>query len=459
MRVQESRPVVMTGDRKNPFQLWLREAEVIADNENERRVRITVFSVGPGNEKQKAFYTQKAVDTSSPIFEGCALGVNHPDDIEKQVQSEGKVQDVIGWLENCKPEGEELKAEAVVYPGEPYLERWIQIKQAIEYAKKYPGKNHIGVSLSAETLPVKPFTFNGGTWYAVDGFAEAMRVDIVTKPARGGKFEKVLSESNRKDLSLVIFESMKKSSEGEAGKIYSEMVSQLRDLEKTNAPGAADMRRRLDKLGSALGLNKSMEGGMDEKLKAMCQEALKHTSEAYAKMAETEADPAKKADFMSKSQAMGTASEGEFSPAHVDVPLAPGAAPAAGAPAPAKPAVPGESEEEDEEEAKTEGEKKAAEAKRQAAESNRKYLTLFRENLMTSLALSDADKGYLRSVTESIRDEAKLKTTIEAYSKVRVEEANRGGGHGFGSRPAAPAGTANKVNVMGALKSRGIRVN
>ena len=449
-------------------------------NENERRVRLTIISVGPGNNAQKVFYTQKAIDSAPPIFEGCALGIDHPDEIEKRIRSEGSIKDLAGIIKNVFVDGEELKGDAVVYPGPDYAAIWTQIKFAIDYAKENPGKNHIGVSVNAETGPATPIKYEGETWYSVDKFTEAHRVDIVTKPARGGKFEKVISESAREGCGIPGFiaqsiRGSKGESEtgGQAPKIFKNLSDHVRELEKQKAQGAADTRRMIDSLGSSLNLNGATEGkSMKGDPKALATEALKHAGEAFRSAAESEADPAKKAEYLQKADDMQEMSEGELTISHKPTPpagdgSAPPAAPPAGAPpagglSEAETARKASEDESRRKAAEDEARRKAAESEggRKAAESDRKYAALLIDTLLEKSGLPDGKKAFLRLSLESERDETRIKNLVATYTKMHVEDSNRGF-NGYGPRFEISNGSQpnpGKVDLRGHLKSHGVRL-
>ena len=294
----------------------VREAQVL--DEKERRARITIISVGPGNNKQKNFYSQEAINSGAEIFEGATFGLNHNKQLA-HIQPEGLIQDIGGWLENVEAKGESLDADVVVLPGPSYEWFWTLIKQSIVYAQKFPGRNLMGVSVDAKCAADGTIDIDGEKWNNITRFLGVKRVDAVTTPARGGMIQKIISES-RENLDVFVnkllgfgkvvnaLESAVDEADGcvigtsdkavsanishlvrkgysqekalaiankkagrivstEAGEqaptdpatIYAALMKKVQGLEKSGAPGVDEVRRQLDELGTALKFNKKTE--------------------------------------------------------------------------------------------------------------------------------------------------------------------------------------------------------
>jgi hypothetical protein len=307
---------------------------------------------------------------------------------------------------------------------------WEKIKGAIEYAKKYPGRNILGLSIHAAG-DFKPMKYQGETWKGVSQFADVKSVDIVPWPARGGKFEEVLSESEKKAIA-------------DASEIFQTLKTQVGGLTKTGAPGIEEVRRIVDQLGTALKFNK-LEDGMDPNdlnpgapKPALPTnpneqaEACKVASEALKVQAETEVDAVKKASFLKASETLAKMAEGSLTITHA-------------------PEAPGQAEDENESEDKNEAVKNA-EAKQAEAES--KYLSLFTQTLLQESGLSEPKKNYLKTIVlEGEKDPEKIKEKIAAYQKVEFQESDRGRGHGFLKPEQKPSTTGVRTGLKKFLSS------
>ena len=296
----------------------VREAKIL--DEKERRARITIISVGPGNNNQKNFYSQESINSAVEVFEGATFGLNHNKQLA-QIQPEGVIQDIGGWLENVEVNGERLDADAVVLPGPSYEWFWTLLKQSIVYAKRHPGRNLMGVSVDAKCAADGTIDIDGEKWNNITRFLGVKRVDAVTTPARGGMIQKIISEAktnmelmtknltgfgkivNAMESSVDVLETlipgasdkavsanisrmvrggydqdqavaiaMKKAgrsnaSESEAptepAAIYAALMTKVRNLENSGAAGVDEVRRQLDELGTALKFNKTEDNTMD----------------------------------------------------------------------------------------------------------------------------------------------------------------------------------------------------
>jgi hypothetical protein len=500
----------------------VREAKIL--DEKERRVRITVISVGPGNNKWKNFYTQEAIESAPEIFEGATFGMNHNKALAEK-QPEGVIQDIGGWLENCEVVGEKLDADAVVLPGPSYEWFWTLLKQSIVYAQRFPGRNLMGVSVDAKCTADGTLDLNGEQWNKINKFIGVKRVDAVTTPARGGMIQKIISEAMTniplmagrlmgfgkivsamesdaaedliggasdkavsanisrlvrsgygQDEAVVL--AMKKAGRNvqesdaptDPAAIYAALMTKVRNLESSGAPGVDEVRRQLDELGTALKFNKTEDNTMDypgvdptasspadggagdmgdealsPKDHAMAATFHKNMAaqcnEAEAGGAGMKAHHLKMAKFHAAKAAEGDAT---VTVQHK-------------ADAPVAEPTPTEAEAKAKEEAEAKAKTAEAEAKAKTNESDpdgygKAGLKLLKESEIAKAGLTEAHKNYLMLSLESETDPTKIKKEIAAYVAVHAQEA--GTGHNFQRRSGA--GSANKSNLVGALRSSGV---
>jgi len=392
-----------------------------------RRVSCTLIAVGPGNTADKCFYTQEAINSGPAFFENARCFENHINKLDKQIQPERKVGELVGFFTDVKVDGEKLVGVLNVFDGESFDKIWETIKNAINFAKANPGKNILGLSIHAAG-DVKPITYNGEQWKAVYRFADVRSCDIVTWPARNGEFTAVLSESEKQP----------QSDDPKASDIFKTLKSHVMGLVNAGAPGAEETRRIVDQLGTSLKLNKQ-EAVMDpvsqmpatDPTANVTDEALasearaighKTMAETYRRQAETESEEGKKVHAMGMAARHTKMAEALVS--------APGAAVHVKPAAPGAPAAGAESEE-------AKKVREAEEARRASAPSSEsenfedKYRNLLVNGLLDKSGLPESKKEYLRTVVlEGEKNEEKIRTKVASYIRVELQEANRGGGHG-----------------------------
>ncbi|MDE2102290.1 MAG: hypothetical protein KGL39_33905 [Patescibacteria group bacterium] len=465
----------------------VREAQVLKDDGKERRARICIIRVGPGNPKTKLFYTQEAINSGPEIFNGATFGIDHNKKLA-QVQPEGTVRDIAGWIENVEADGEKLMGDAVVMPGPSLDWFWTLLKSSITFAQRHPGRNLMGISIDAKCAADGTVDMDGDQWDKIVQFTGVRRIDAVTVPGAGGMVEKIISEcrDNIKEfvnrlapVEKYALESDEQQPHDQAptdgATIYSALMKKVRNLENTGVAGMDEVRRQLDELGTALKLNKNLEDdmeypGQDPSASGggpgdMGEEALTPKDHAMAATfhknqaamcGEAEASSGMKAHhlkmaaFHSKAAQQG---EGD-----INITAKPHAEPDGD-----EPAVSAEGEGEGEGESEAAKKAKAAEAEAKAKkeaeagkgkESNPygpEGLKLLKEQTIAKAGLPDAHKQYLLMTMESMTDPKKIQATVEAYAK--TVSSRESGGHGF-QRQAGSG--SKKSNLVGALESAGV---
>ena len=388
----------------------LQEAEVI--DEKNRTVAVTLISVGPGNQRDKNFYSMEAISKAAPMFEGTKCFANHPSALDAKIQPERKVQDIVGWFSEVKVVGEALKAVLHVISGENAKWAWPLVKESIVYAKKNPGRNLAGLSINARGAQ-EQMDLNGEQWKKVTQFLEVRSVDLVTEPARGGKMEQVLTENEAVASS--------------AADIFTALKQKIREGCDAGLAGHEDLRRMTDQLGTELKFNKAEEGE-DMAGKASTKPGaidFDQMGETFKKMAEGEKDEAKKETYSKASEAFVNFSKSKKEAEAAEAEKEEEAKKKKESEAKAK-----ESEEEDDAK-KKESKKKEAEAKKEAEYRN-KYIDLKRETLLSEAGLTEAQKEFaLSTLLEGVDDEEKMESIIGKYAAVTLEESNKRKPHNF----------------------------
>lgn len=251
------------------FNAKLCEAAKGTFNEKTREVPVYIISEGPGNKVDKHFYTKEALAASFQRFDGAKCYADHPDKIQEAARPERSVRDIVGYFHS--PELVEagglakIKAVLKINQGDSFQWAWDMLKEALDYAEKYPEKDYIGISINADGV-TKDNKKDDGVWHDVQEITRVVSADIVTQPAAGGK---PLRESNPLLESVkTILHSAKakeepvktkvKESEAEAGEALMKAAEALKavraamaknpDHEKAYGEAMDDIHGKLDAL-------------------------------------------------------------------------------------------------------------------------------------------------------------------------------------------------------------------
>ncbi len=196
------------GPFKFDYFLPIREADGLGVDEQRRTARVIIITEGLGNLRDRNFYTKDAVRSATKIFNGKQFYIDHPTQTEEQERPERSVRDLGGFFSDCQigtvqdPEtGEELNASFATLnfadsaPGQLALD---QVKTALNYQKKFPDRKDVYAGISINGGGVShPGTIKGMPVNMVTEISEAFSADIVTKPARGGRFVALVREAAR----------------------------------------------------------------------------------------------------------------------------------------------------------------------------------------------------------------------------------------------------------------------
>lgn len=187
----------------------LREAAGGAQLDDEhRRARVIIITEGLGNLRDKNYYTAEAIQSCLPVFESAQMFVDHPSTIDDETRPERSMHELAGYFSEpslgtvTDPEtGEQLAACFATVNcsnAEPGRLAYEQIKTAIEQQRLYPGTKNVycGISINGNGSS-HPGTIRGMAVNMVTAIREAFSADIVTKPARGGRFLTLMQESQQ----------------------------------------------------------------------------------------------------------------------------------------------------------------------------------------------------------------------------------------------------------------------
>jgi hypothetical protein len=188
------------------------------------KFRVVMLSEGMGNMKDAFYYSKEALTSAISIFEGKKIFSDHETKNEAEQRPERSVKDIIGHFENVHIEESEdgralLVADVIIPPDEPFLWARSLMGHAVEYAKKFPGQDFIGLSInatgSAESKSleeIKKTAPKGAqlklddakqsgidTLKVVSKIDNAFSCDLVTEAGAGGKVLSFIERNKKMD--------------------------------------------------------------------------------------------------------------------------------------------------------------------------------------------------------------------------------------------------------------------
>lgn len=170
----------------------LREALTTSTELPPRSARVRLITAGKGNVVDANFYSDEALQRSYTVFEGKPCFVDHPSRSQEQDLPERSVLESCGWFSDVglSLTGATTAVEATLHfskntAGDEALKL---VESALEYARQYPSSSDVfcGFSINASG-PSHSQMIDGDPWNWVDAISSCFSVDLVTRPARGGR--------------------------------------------------------------------------------------------------------------------------------------------------------------------------------------------------------------------------------------------------------------------------------
>ena len=161
--------------------------------------KVLLLTEGPGNKRDKNYYTRRAIEQGARHFEGARSFLNHQSAEEEWARPEQDVNQLCGYFTDVKvveafnETGKKVAGlEAIFHPdaSEPGQSARAKALAAIEFSKLYPGQGicYAGLSINADGVKEGSVVIDGEEWNNITDFANVRSVDVVTRPARGGAF-------------------------------------------------------------------------------------------------------------------------------------------------------------------------------------------------------------------------------------------------------------------------------
>lgn len=232
-----------------------------AFDEQKRTAQVIIIQEGTGNKRDKHYYGADTLRqaVADKVFDGAQAYSDHPSADEDINRPERSVKDLIGYYSDSKIVSmggkTALAATLKIQDGADWAIGLI--KEAIAYNKLFPNKVYVGISINADG-EVSPTEKNGETVNYVTKITEAFSADVVTKPARGGRFlalvESAQGARKRESIMTNLIESaarLRSEIESGVGEVdKDELLSLLTHVQEAKAT-VADARAKDGSLGEA----------------------------------------------------------------------------------------------------------------------------------------------------------------------------------------------------------------
>ncbi len=195
--------------------------EKASSSDTPNKFRVVLLEEGMGNSHDSFYYTKEALDSAVDLFTGLKIMADHPTMEEEEIRPERSTRDILGHYENLAvEEGDlgqhQLCGDVDVLPGADCDWARVRMVRAVENAKKFPGRDFIGLSINAsgpsEKTPIQDvidIAPDGAKQKLVDAQAEGVEIvrvvnqinkavscDLVTEAGAGGKILNIIGDND-----------------------------------------------------------------------------------------------------------------------------------------------------------------------------------------------------------------------------------------------------------------------
>jgi len=136
---------------------------------------VKIIRPGPGNRRDRFYYTSEAIKNTIGIFNGTKMYKNHQT-LQQIRESNGQPRSVDDWVATIKEVWTNEAGEA--FGGITFVDNHF-------YEKAKKGKDELGVSVRGR-VRARPGQINGQNYNVVEGFTHGESVDFVTEAGAGG---------------------------------------------------------------------------------------------------------------------------------------------------------------------------------------------------------------------------------------------------------------------------------
>lgn len=205
------------------FRTRLVEASYKDDGIGPTKFRVILLKEGMGNSRDAYYYSREALISAVAVFEGKKIYSDHPSLTDEETRPERSVRDILGYFESVsveeQPDGcAALMGDVNIMPDKPYEWARALLRNSVDYSKKFPDKEFVGLSINAngdaqeadinEVLKSAPDgakeklskALEAGTKSVrvVSKIDEAVSCDLVTEAGAGGKIISLLEADKMK---------------------------------------------------------------------------------------------------------------------------------------------------------------------------------------------------------------------------------------------------------------------
>lgn len=221
------------------------------------KFKVVLLQEGMGNFRDAYWYSKEALQSAVPVFEGAKIYADHPSALDEQTRPERTVRDILGNFEDVHLEegdgGQTMLVGSVnILADDSY--RWARslMEHAVEFSKKYPDKDFIGLSINAagdanemkiddlieagvpeSALPKLKKAKEEGidSVRIVSSITNAVSCDLVTEAGAGGKVIQLLEndktlKENEVKMEMEKKEAMPHSDEQQDIELIKKMIAQ-----------------------------------------------------------------------------------------------------------------------------------------------------------------------------------------------------------------------------------------
>jgi hypothetical protein len=205
-----------------------RLGEATKDDKGKMKYPVVIISQGLGNLADRNYYSSEAIESGVDVYEGRKAYFDHPTETDSRERPGRSVRELAGHYENVKAKKDSegvMSLQADFVPISTHEEVQGLLNHAIDYKKKYPDSDFVGISINGdgegETLDwdqfvksIKPNTFEMKKLAKIEGqqvnvirkLTAAVSADLVTEPGARGR---LLLEQEKKRR-LTMFDKLKK---------------------------------------------------------------------------------------------------------------------------------------------------------------------------------------------------------------------------------------------------------
>ena len=176
-----------------------------ADTGNDKAIKVTLITEGPGNLRDRNYYTRDAIEDAAQrkTFEGVRCYLNHQSPEEREANPVNRVENLAGYYRNTHFEMVE-GADGIVRAGicgelipdasKAGQELLAKARASAKFRQQYPASEEVyaGLSINGGGNIDGKLNVQGEEWNRIARFEGIESVDAVTRPARGGEFQAIL---------------------------------------------------------------------------------------------------------------------------------------------------------------------------------------------------------------------------------------------------------------------------